>query len=49
MRKILSLLDKYKGLILLVLTILVMLNMYVARIEQLNRIEENQVNIVEKR
>lgn len=47
MRKILSLLDKYKGLILLVLTILVMLNMYVARIEQLNQIEENQVSVVE--
>lgn len=49
MRKILTILDKYKGIILLVITFVAMLNMYVARIEQLRKIEQDQVSIVEKR
>lgn len=49
MKKIINILGKYKGLILLVLTFIVMLNMYIARIEQLRQIEQNQVNITEKR
>jgi hypothetical protein len=49
MKKIINILGKYKGLILLVLTFIVMLNMYIARIGQLRQIEQNQVNITEKR
>lgn len=49
MKKILAILDYFKGLILFVLAFIVMLNMYVARIEQLRQIEQNQVSIVEKR
>lgn len=49
MRKILNLLDKYKGLILIVLTFVVMFNMYTTRIGQLRQIEQDQVSIVEKR
>ncbi len=49
MKKTFKILDYYKGLILLILTFIVMLNMYIARIEQLRQIEQNQVNITEKR
>lgn len=49
MKKISNILGKYKGLILFVLTFIVMLNMYVARIGQLRQIEQNQVNITERR
>lgn len=49
MKKIINILGKYKGLIFFVLTFIVMLNMYIARIEQLRPIEQNQVNITEKR
>lgn len=49
MKKTFKILDYYKGLILLILTFIVMLNMYIARIGQLRQIEQNQVNITEKR
>lgn len=49
MKKILNTLDKYKGIILLVITFTAMLNMYIARIEQLRQIEQDQVSIIEKR
>ncbi len=49
MKKLIKILDKYKGLILLILTFIVMMNMYVARIEELREIEQNQVSITEKR
>lgn len=40
----LKVLDKYKGVILLTLVFVVMLDMYTARIEQLNNIEQ-QTNV----
>ncbi len=42
-----KILEEYRGLILLVIVFVVMLNMYTNRIEQLNQVEQNQVNIAE--
>lgn len=48
MKKIINILDKYKGLLLIIITFATMLSMYTNRIAEI-REQENQVSIQEKR
>ena len=43
-----SLLDKYKGVILFILVFFVMFNMYTARIEELNKLEQTNIAFYEE-
>lgn len=43
-----SLLDKYKGVILFILVFFIMFNMYTSRIEELNNLEQTNIAFYEK-
>lgn len=43
-----SLLDKYKGVILFILVFFIMFNMYTTRIEELNNLEQTNIAFYEK-